>query len=246
MICWNWRKHIKQWRSQGTLRLRAKNMFAPAPIKIVVWSAKYAFMTIIKHVLTRTNRLLIESCNSIWEQHGVWGRVPAAVYSLFFLKFLLKNKIWISAKCVVPCATYSQRYMPPFATPLHSKANKAQALSSYWNFLTASTNLSYIFQAQTLDTLATLCGDEIFFITPSPARYLRFPRRNWPFPALSAVNSPNFAATVTAFSCPSYLCRIKRNSSCSACRHPQQDRTHLLLDCPAFEPLRRAIFNAQP
>jgi len=31
------------------------------------------------------------------------------------------------------------------------------------------------------------------------------------------------------------------NSSCSACGHPLQDMTHLLLDCPASEPLQRAI-----
>jgi len=55
---------------------------------------------------------------------------------------------------------------------------------------------------QRLDTLATLCGDEIFLTTPSPARFLQFPRRNWPFSVLSTVNCPNFAATVTAFSCP--------------------------------------------
>jgi len=43
----------------------------------------------------------------------------------------------------------------------------------------------------------------------------------------------------------SYLCRIKRkeNSSCNACGHPLQDLTHLLLDCLASEPLRRAIFG---
>jgi len=42
----------------------------------------------------------------------------------------------------------------------------------------------------------------------------------------------------------SYLCRIKRkNSSCSACGHPLLVRTHLLLDCPASEPLRCAIFS---
>jgi len=55
---------------------------------------------------------------------------------------------------------------------------------------------------QRLDTLATLCGDEIFLTTSSPARPLRFSRRNWPFPVLSAVNCPDFAATVTAFFCP--------------------------------------------
>jgi len=43
----------------------------------------------------------------------------------------------------------------------------------------------------------------------------------------------------------SYICTIKRkeNSSCSACGHPLQGLTHLLLDCPASEPLRRAIFG---
>jgi len=43
----------------------------------------------------------------------------------------------------------------------------------------------------------------------------------------------------------SCLCRMERkeNSSCSACRHPLQDPTHLLLDCPGSEPLRRAIFG---
>jgi len=33
---------------------------------------------------------------------------------------------------------------------------------------------------------------------------------------------------------------VKENSSCSACGHPLQDLTHLLLDCSASEPLRRA------
>jgi len=35
----------------------------------------------------------------------------------------------------------------------------------------------------------------------------------------------------------------KENSSCSACRHSLQDMTHLLLDCPASEPLWCAIFG---
>jgi len=42
----------------------------------------------------------------------------------------------------------------------------------------------------------------------------------------------------------SYLSRIKRKeNSCSACGHPLQDLTHLLLDCPTSEPLRGAIFG---
>jgi len=53
---------------------------------------------------------------------------------------------------------------------------------------------------QRLDTLATLCGDEIFLTTHSPARFLRFLWRNWPFPVLS-----DFAAMlVTAFSYINY------------------------------------------
>ena len=41
----------------------------------------------------------------------------------------------------------------------------------------------------------------------------------------------------------SYLHRISRkeNSACSACGHPLQDLKHLLLDCPASEPLPKSI-----
>ena len=44
----------------------------------------------------------------------------------------------------------------------------------------------------------------------------------------------------------SYLHRISRkeNSACSACCHPLQDLNHLLLDCPASEPLRKSIFDS--
>jgi len=51
-------------------------------------------------------------------------------------------------------------------------------------------------------------------------------------------------AVLNEFSC-FILCRIKRkeNSSCSACRHPLQELTHLLLNCPASEPLRCVIFG---
>ena len=43
----------------------------------------------------------------------------------------------------------------------------------------------------------------------------------------------------------SYLYRISRkeNSACGACGHPLQDLSHLLLDCPASEPLRKSIFG---
>ena len=44
----------------------------------------------------------------------------------------------------------------------------------------------------------------------------------------------------------SYLYRISRkeNSACSACGHPLQNLNHLLLDCPASEPLRKSIFGS--
>ena len=44
----------------------------------------------------------------------------------------------------------------------------------------------------------------------------------------------------------SYLHRIirKENSACSASGHPLQDLNHLLLDCPASEPLRKSIFGS--
>ena len=44
----------------------------------------------------------------------------------------------------------------------------------------------------------------------------------------------------------SFLRRISRkeNSVCSACGHPLQDLNHLLLDCPASEPLRKSIFGS--
>ena len=44
----------------------------------------------------------------------------------------------------------------------------------------------------------------------------------------------------------SYLHRISRkeNSASSACGHPPQDLNHLILDCPASEPLRKSIFGS--
>ena len=43
----------------------------------------------------------------------------------------------------------------------------------------------------------------------------------------------------------SYLSRIGRieNPSCSACRHPSQDISHLILHCPATDSLRRSLFG---
>jgi len=51
-----------------------------------------------------------------------------------------------------------------------------------------------------LDTLATLCGDELFLTTPTI--FLRFPWKNWPFLVLFTVNCFDLAAMVIAFVCP--------------------------------------------
>ena len=43
----------------------------------------------------------------------------------------------------------------------------------------------------------------------------------------------------------SYLSRSGRieNPSCSACEHSSQDTSHLILHCPATDPLRRSLFG---
>jgi len=65
------------------------------------------------------------------------------------------------------------------------------------------------------------------------------------FPRLIRCELSRLRCHVHSLLLSSYLCRIKRkeNSSCSACGNPLQDLTHLLLDCPASEPLRHAIFG---
>jgi len=89
---------------------------------------------------------------------------------------------------------------------------------------------------------AILIGDEIFLTTLSSARFLRFPQRNWPFVRFElsrlCCHGPSLPLS-------SYLCRIKQkaNSSCSDHGYHLQHLTHLLLDCLASEPFRRAIFG---
>jgi len=98
---------------------------------------------------------------------------------------------------------------------------------------------------QRLDTLATLSGDEIF---------LSFLSCQIPSVSLEELALPRLIhCKLSRLRChghnlllSSYLCRIKckENSFSSACGHPLQDLTHLLLMyCSASEPLRRAIFG---
>jgi len=62
---------------------------------------------------------------------------------------------------------------------------------------------------QRLDTLATLCGDEIFLITPFPVRFLRFPQGNWPLPGLIRCELCRLRCHGHSLLLSSYLCRMK-------------------------------------
>jgi len=96
---------------------------------------------------------------------------------------------------------------------------------------------------QRLGTLTTLLGDEIFFKTP----FCQIPSvssEELALPRLVRCELSQLRCHGQSLLLSSYLCRIKRkNSSCSACGHPLQDLIQLLLDCPASELLRRAIFG---
>jgi len=91
-----------------------------------------------------------------------------------------------------------------------------------------------------LDTLATLCGDEILLTTPSPVS-----SEELALPRLIRCELSRLRCNGHSLLLSSYLCRIKRkeNSSCSVCGHHLQDLTRLLFDCSVSEPLRRAIFG---
>ena len=76
-------------------------------------------------------------------------------------------------------------------------------------------------------------------------RLPQFPLRNLCSLVMLAVSSLVFAAMDTAFFLGFYLSRIGRigNSSCSACGHPSQDISHLILHCPATDSLHRSLFG---
>ena len=67
-----------------------------------------------------------------------------------------------------------------------------------------------------------------------------------------ALRLPPDFSSLYALAIKNVPCRLKkkpswrpsRKSDCSACGHPLQDLNHLLLDCPASEPLRKSIFGS--
>jgi len=96
---------------------------------------------------------------------------------------------------------------------------------------------------QKLGTPAIL-WDEISSHNSLFCRFLRFLCR-MALPRLARCKLSRLRCHGHSLLLSSYLCRmkLKQNSSCSACGHQLQDLTLLLLDSPASEPLRRAIFG---
>ena len=75
-------------------------------------------------------------------------------------------------------------------------------------------------------------------------RFPQFPLRNLCSLVMLAVSS-RLRCNGHSLLLGSYLSRIGRieNSSCSACGHPSQDISHLILHCPATDSLRRSLFG---
>ena len=71
-------------------------------------------------------------------------------------------------------------------------------------------------------------------------RFPRFPRGAYARCVLSRLRCNGYSLLLS-----SYLSRIGRveNSSCSACGHPSQDSSHLILHCPATGSLHRSLFG---
>jgi len=99
---------------------------------------------------------------------------------------------------------------------------------------------------QRLDTLATLCGWRRNLSHNSlSCQMLSVSSKELALPRLIRYELSRLRCHGHSLLLSSYLCRIRRkeNSSCSACEHLLQDMTHLLHDCHASQPLRRAIFG---
>ena len=93
------------------------------------------------------------------------------------------------------------------------------------------------------------CQSPLFPITQFETSHLPFPSK-LPSPRSLFGGTSSFSSRLRCHGhsllLSSYLYRISRkeNSACSACGHSLQDLNHLLLDCPATEPLRKSIFGS--
>ena len=88
-------------------------------------------------------------------------------------------------------------------------------------------------------------GGVLFHQNSLTHRFPRFPPRNLCSLVMLAVFSLVFAATDTSLHLSSYLSKTGKieNPSYSVCGHSSQDSSHLILQCPAMDFLRRWLFG---
>ena len=88
-------------------------------------------------------------------------------------------------------------------------------------------------------------GGVLSHLNFSTHRFTRFPLKNLSSLVTLAVRSSCFRCNGHSLLLSSYLSRIRRikNPSCSACGHPSQDISHLILHCPPTDSLRRSLFG---
>ena len=92
--------------------------------------------------------------------------------------------------------------------------------------------------------LFSWAGGILSHLSSSTHRFPRFPPSNLCFYVMLAVFS-RLRCNGHSLLLSSYLSRIGRieNPSCSACGHPFQNTSHLILHCPATDSLRRSLFG---
>ena len=95
-----------------------------------------------------------------------------------------------------------------------------------------------------LSLVLSRTGDVLSHRSSLTHRFPQFPLRNLCSLVMLAVSS-RLRCNGHSLLLGSYLSRIGRieNPSCSACGHPSQDISHLIVHCPATDSLRRSLFG---
>jgi len=116
------------------------------------------------------------------------NRFPVGPYPpLHGLAFLQPSSfcdIWDLSDSLSSRVALSFQWVPSHAgLPGNKLADSLAKTGATFTFAHVPCPLALTIAMQKLGTLATRFGDEIFLTTPYPGRFLRFPRRNWPFPS---------------------------------------------------------------